>query len=550
MCIKHVQFFACPSKDGRAKHHCIKSNILCSEHFPCPEPQWERRTSEYRYMCPSCSGEPPEVPRQRPATEHWERDNSTDDDWVQCYVDGLCNSVLVWGWGRQHGRGSGLEDTVSVRQMTQLYPSFFLEWRCKERDHRPSQCTCEANGPLAYLYNPAMAARRHFTNETASEFATNSHVQGELARQSFADVHRRLSRMCSRGKLYFEDGIARQPFFSGEGVARRRSTLERVVKNAWRAMEDELTASADANGEGWTDAHTLMEERTRRRMSLVKFMGEIALYDNGFSMARFCLVAERLASIIQTPQWRGPSHVMSLEKMADVASAVQDGGNQPDSLNPFGEFTKKAVAYFTSKRETWAKEIRNYTSKRMLFDSAIEPMNDAALQAAVKDGVEEECAVCYVKFWETPSLRPPTPKQTPTAASPEQRDTLAGRQQLLVSQASTATTGSHISNQIRRLKWDDDPDVQRRIFGANAAGVSMFDRGEPPVRLKHCGHVIGRSCLFRAWVTEANDPDERPSCPFCRAEPPMGVYQVVEAFLGDGGRSWRFPTRLLSLLSR
>ncbi|KAL0930205.1 uncharacterized protein CTRU02_215025 [Colletotrichum truncatum] len=534
MCIRHIQFFECPSREGPSKRHRIKSNILCSNHHPCCESHWERRSSHYRYMCPGCSGEPPEVPREKPCNEHWERDVSEDEAWVQNHLDSLCNAVTLWAWGEF----AAPTQRVSIREMARLYPAFYLERRCKEHDHRPSRCQCEANGPLSYLYNPATALRRRFTDETASAFARDPHLQSEHARQVFADVHRNLTAMCGDKNLYFKDGIARQPFFSLEAIEKRRHTMNRVVRNAWRAVEDDLRDTAKANEAGWTEAHTLMEVQALRRRNLVRFMGEILLYDNGISTAKFCLAIERLAHIIQMPQKRESSGIIALENLALVTSSHD---REPRADEPYDELMKRAVSYFAGKRKTWAKEIRNYAAKRMLFEESTTLINGLELRALSGDDEgHDNCSICYVDYWEAPLK--PSSIASPTA---EQR-TWPGR---LVSQSSNAE--SNISNQIRRLRWDDDPDVQRRIFGANLSGVSMADHGEPAVRIKHCGHIFGRSCLFRAWVTEANEAGRRPACPYCRAEPPQRVYQIIESFVGarltiDPG--WHLPTFLLSLI--
>ncbi|CAI0643054.1 unnamed protein product [Colletotrichum noveboracense] len=549
MCIRHVQFFECPSRDGVPKRHSIKSNILCSNHFPCPDAHWEYRTSEYTQMCPGCSGEPPEVPSQRPQRDAWDRDMAMDNVWANNYIEGLANAVSAWDWARHFSQS----DMSSIKRVTELYPTFFLERRCKENAHRPSRCHCEAAGPLAYLYNPAAAARRHFTDQASARFEANAQVQSEFARQIFAEIHRNLAAQCTGSNVYFTDGIARQPFFSTEAVMRRQATIDEIVGKAFKTVNDELLESAAANGAKWTDAHTLMESKAYRRKGLVQFMCQIAVYDNGFSMARFCIVVEKLARIIQTPQWRRSSGVVALEKLANAVSFPPSDANVAGygTGTGFEELIWEAMAFFTGKREVWAREIRNYTAKRLVFQQSVEDVTDAELQALVRNnGVQEECVICYADYWERRSEKEVPPAvSSPTAA---ERPRLRPRRRLSA-QESNLSNLSNISNQIRRLKWDDDPNVQLRIFGASTAGWTVLDRGEQPVRIKHCGHIFGRSCLFRTWVTEANDPDLRPTCPMCRAEPPDGVIRMMEGFLGPlmtRGAAWGLPTSLLSLVRR
>ncbi|KAF6827822.1 hypothetical protein CMUS01_08829 [Colletotrichum musicola] len=473
MCIRHTQFFECPSKEGPPKQHQIKKNILCSDNFPCHEAHWEDRHSYYHCMCSGCSGEPPGVPHEKPYQEQWVRDSSQFDAWSQNYIQSLSRAVSLWIWSQHHNH----EDRVSTKEMTEMYPAFFYERRCKEENHKSSKCGCEAGGPIDFLYNPAMAVRRHLTNETARALERNPRLQSPDAKEALASVQKSLAVMCQDKSRYFRDGIAREPFFSAQAIERRRQTLARIMTVAWQNVANDLSNSAGADVSSWTDAHTLIESQARRRRGLAKLMGEIILFDSGISSAKFSFVAEKLALLVQMPQWRASSGTLGVEYLVNVVSRTVRT-EEPDE--PFGKLIAQAVAYLNVKRELWNTAMRSYNTRRMLFEKSTTPISGSALGAmhGGQDG-NRVCGFCHVGYWESPSVR--------------------------------SATGRHAMAQ---KAWP----MQLHF--------SMGD-GEPAVRINNCGHHFGRSCLFRYWLAGGS------ACPTCRTEPLEPVYRLVESATGE-----------------
>ncbi|TEA08885.1 hypothetical protein C8034_v000422 [Colletotrichum sidae] len=564
MCIRHVQTFECPSREGPPKRHRLKSNILCAHTSPCPDAQWERRTSHYSFMCPTCSGEPPEVPREKPKRDIWEREASEDEAWVNAYVASFAEVMLLWVWG--------FHDTNNlVRELTQLYPALYYERRCKEHGHRPSHCKCEANGTLSFLYNPATSVRRSYTNRVASHFWSTAVVHSEHARQVFAGIHRDLATACRTGNRYFRGGIARQPFFSKHSIDKRRNEMSRIVKGAWLTAQDMLRR-ASAQYIHCKEPCVLMEEEALNRKCAVELMGEIMMYDTGISNFRFCRVVEVLASMIQEPSWRPTSKIVQLDQLGQAVSRFPAEQSPKEALHRATVDTRN---YFDGKRKTWAEEMRSYRAKRLLFDCATTLVDAAKLPSSTGGGGggggggsggggddESRCMICLVDFWESPSMAsaPVTPRLGERATGPGQgggHGQQAEPPWLRAAAASElSSTQSDVSNQLRDIKWDWQVVAEWRGFrGGGPAGVDVADHGEPAVRIDVCKHVVGRSCLFRGWVTESNMAEQRPRCPKCRAEPSALTYRMVEAAVGfsinpDGRSGWHLRTGLLSLLNR
>lgn len=466
MCIRHTQFFKCPSKEGPPKQHQIKRNILCSDNFPCQEAHWEDRNSYYHSMCSACSGEPPGVPHEKPHQEHWVRDASHFDAWSHSYIQSLSRAVSLWIWGQHHERG----DRVSTREMIEMYPAFFHERRCKEENHGSSKCGCEASGPIDFLYNPAMAVRRHLTNKTAMALERDPRLQSPNAKETLASLQQSIGVMCQDGNRYFRDGISRQPFFTTVAIDQRRQTLARAMTVAWQNVQDDLRNNAETTKLSWSDAHTMIESQARKRQGIAKLMGEIIVFDSGISCAKFSFLAEKLALLVQLPQWRASLGTLGVEYLANVVSRTVQT-KEPDE--PCGELIAQVAAYLNVKRDLWSTAIRSYNARRMLFDKSTTAVNGSALRAmhGDQDG-HAECGLCHVGYWESPSQA------------------------------------------MAKKAWPT------QVY----CGVE--DDGEPAVRIDNCGHHFGRGCLFRYWLTGKS------ACPTCRTEPLEPVYRVVESATG------------------
>ncbi|KAK1971624.1 hypothetical protein LY78DRAFT_76406 [Colletotrichum sublineola] len=470
MCIKHVQFYECPSEPGQnpPKKHRVRANILCSQVFPCPAPQWEKRLSRYDFMCPACSGESPAMPRNTPISDEWTRDELQDEAWAQSYLSEYCHAVLLWIRSRWD---AGDDDVTVAAEVAESWLSaFFMERRCKENDHRVGECWCEANGPLAYFYNPTTAARRRLTDLAADKLEGDARLRNPAMHKVLANRHIALSAMCRERNLYFTDGISRQPFFSERAIGRRRKILQKSLDDATKTIDTLMLENAEASsaGGGWTAAHTLETAWVSRRTSLVRFMGEVLLYDNGISNGRFSLAVSWLAHVIQVPAWRTPSKVEGLEKLARVASAV-DQASMPSQ--PFTCLVQLVQKYYFDKRAEWNAQVMKYKARRALFDRVTAPIDPwRELENAER---WRSCNICKAGFYVSPA---------------------------------NMTERSH-------------------------PGVDMRDHGEPAWQMKGCWCIFGRRCLFK-WITDTSTEAKEPKCPGCNAEFPFVEYQLVEASTG------------------
>ncbi|KAK2040699.1 hypothetical protein LZ31DRAFT_35757 [Colletotrichum somersetense] len=485
MCIKHIQFYECPSEPTRnppgqnpPKKHRVRANILCSQVFPCPAAQWEKRLSRYGFMCPACSGESPAVPRDTPVSDEWKRDELQDEAWVQGYLSEYCHAVLLWIRSRCDAGGDDDDAEAVAAEVAESWLSaFFMERRCKENDHRVGECRCEANGPLAYFYNPATAARRHLTDLAADKLEGDARVRRPGMQAVLADRHIALSAVCRERNLYFKDGISRQPFFSERAIGRRRRILHKslgdAAKTADRLMLEnaENAEAAEAGavpGAGWTAAHTLETARVSRRASLVRFMGEVLLYDNGISNGRFSLAVSWLAHVIQVPAWRTASRVQGLEKLARVAGEMNQG-SRPDE--PFTGLVQVVQKYYFDKRAEWNAQVMKYKARRSVFDRVTVPIDP--WRALEDENGWRSCHICKGGFYVSPT---------------------------------NMTERSH-------------------------PGVDMPDHGEPAWQMEGCWCIFGRRCLFK-WITDTSAEAREPECPRCGAKFPFVEYQLVEASTG------------------
>ncbi|KAK1998413.1 hypothetical protein LX36DRAFT_576341 [Colletotrichum falcatum] len=502
MCIKHVQFYECPSEPGQKTHrkHRVRSNILCSQVFPCPKPQWEKRLSRYGFMCPACSGESTAVPRDTPVSDEWTRDELQDEAWAQSYLSEYCHAVLLWirsWWPAGDDGGGGGDDGDDAAEVAESwFSAFFMERRCKENDHRVGECRCEANGPLAYLYNPTAAARRHLTDLAADRLKGDARVHNDEIHKVLANRHIILSALCRERNLYFKDGISRQPLLSERAIGRRRrilqKSLEEASKTAGRLMlenAEEAEAAGAAGrgggggGGGWTAAHTLEAARVSRRASLVKFMGEVLLYDNGISNGRLSLAVSWLAHVIQVPAWRTASRIEGLEKLARVASGSGSGSGSgameqwgSTGGQPFARLVQLVQKYYFDKRGEWNVQVMKYKARRSLFDRVTEPVEPwTALED--KEG-SRRCILCKDGFYASPAVM---------------------------------TEESH-------------------------PGVDMPDHGEPACQMKGCWCFFGRRCLFN-WIANTRAETREPECPGCGNKFPFLEYQLVEASTGYSMRN-------------
>ncbi|EFQ34073.1 hypothetical protein CGRA01v4_12133 [Colletotrichum graminicola] len=482
MCIKHVQFYECPSEPIKnppghnpPKKHRVRANILCSQVFPCPAPQWEKRVSRYGFMCPACSGESPAVPRDTPVSDEWKRDELQDEAWVQSYLSEYCHAVLLWirsQWG------AGDDDAAVAAEAAESWLSaFFMERRCKENDHRVGECRCEANGPLAYFYNPTTAARRYLTDLAADKLEGDPRVRSPEMQVVLANRHMALSAVCRERNLYFKDGISRQPFFSERNIGRRRRILQKslddAAKTADRLMLEnaenaEGAVAAGAGGGRWTAAHTLETARVSRRASLVRFMGEVLLYDNGISNGRFSLAVSWLAHVIQVAAWRTASRVEGLEKLARMASEM-DQASMPSQ--PFTRLVQLVQKYYFDRRAEWKAQVMKYKARRSVFDRVTAPI-DPWRELEDEEGWRS-CRICKGGFYVSPA---------------------------------NMTEQSH-------------------------PGVDMGDYGEPAWQMKDCWCIFGRRCLFQ-WITDTSTAAKEPECPGCGMQFPFREYQLVEASTG------------------
>ncbi|KAK1976990.1 hypothetical protein LZ30DRAFT_753126 [Colletotrichum cereale] len=474
MCIKHVQFYECPSEPGQSspRKHRVRANILCSQVFPCPEAQWEKRLSRYEFMCPACSGESPAVPRDTPVSDEWTRDELQDEAWAQGYLSEYCHAVLLWIRSRWDADGGG--DDVAAEVAESWLSAFFMERRCKENDHRVGECRCEANGPLAYLYNPTAAARRHLTDLAADKLEGDARVRSPVMQNVMANRYIALSAMCRERNLYFTDGVSRQPFLSERAAGRRRRILQKSLGDAAKTADRlvlenaEAASTAAGSGGGWTAAHTLEAAQVSRRASLVKFMGEVLLYDNGISNGRFSLAVSWLTHIIQVPAWRTRSTVEGLEKLARVAGAIDQASA---ASQPFTGLVQLVQKYYSDRRAEWTAQVMKYKARRTLFDRVTDPI-EPWTQLENAEGWRS-CVICKGGFY----------------VSPE-----------------NMTERSH-------------------------PGVDMPDHGEPAWRMKGCWCIFGRRCLFE-WMTNTSAEAKEPECPGCGAQFPFVEYQLVEASTG------------------
>ncbi|GKT51404.1 uncharacterized protein ColSpa_11585 [Colletotrichum spaethianum] len=467
MCIKHVQFYECPSEFSQdpPRKHRVKANVLCSNVFPCPEQQWEKRLSRYDFMCPGCSGESPAVPRNTPVSDEWTRNELQDEAWVHGYLSEYCNSVLLWI------RGQWNTDDVSATGMAESwFSAFFMERRCKENDHRVGECRCEANGPLAYFYNPTTAARRRLTDVAAEKFENDARVQSRTMQNVFTNRYIALSALCREQNLCFTDGISRQPFFSERAIGRRRRILQKSLEDASKTADRLVLENAEAagSGSGWTAAHTLETTHVSRRASLVQFMGEVLLYDTGISNSRFSLAVSWLAHIIQVPAWRTPSNIAALEKLARIANAT-DQASVPNK--PFVGLVQLAQKYYFDKRVEWNAHVMKYKARRTLFDAVTRPVK---AERDLRDSQgRASCSICKEGYYASPA---------------------------------NMTEHSH-------------------------PGVDMPDQGEPAWQMRGCRCVFGRRCLFK-WITDTSTAAMECECPGCGRQISSQEYQLVEASTG------------------
>ncbi|WYZ42138.1 hypothetical protein EsH8_V_001033 [Colletotrichum jinshuiense] len=363
-------------------------------------------------------------------------------------------------------------DDVSNEEMVEVwYRSLFLERRCKEDDHRVGVCRCDANGPLGFLYNPASAARRYLTDQAAEKLEKDWRVQSGEMQQVFATRHAVLSAMCQEQNLCFGGGIGRQPFFSEQAVRRRRRTLTKKIEHNLRAAQDAILRSAEDLG-SWSDVHTLESTQTARRASLINFMGEVLLHDSGISNGRLGLAIDRLAHVILLPESRQQSRIASLERVAEVASST-DRGSKPD--DPFMCFVQAVQKYYFTRRKQWNVEVQRYKARRALFDTIVEPFDVTDPWGLTGPNGKDECVICNTPYFDAPSA------------------------------ADLSADASH--------------------------GADMSGHGEPPVRIKACGDLFGRRCLFQ-WMTDPTASNREPRCPSCDAELPFVAYQLVEAAMG------------------
>ncbi|KZL82258.1 hypothetical protein CI238_08477 [Colletotrichum incanum] len=467
MCIKHVQFYDCPSEFSQdpPRKHRVKTNILCSQGFPCPELQWEKRLSYYDFMCPGCSGESPAVPRSTPVSDEWTRNELQDEAWAQGYLSEYCHSVLLWV------RSQWNANNVTATEMAESwFNAFFMERRCKENDHRVGECRCDANGPLAYFYNPTTAARRHLTDMAAEKFEKDPRVQSRTTQNVLTNRYIALSAMCREQNLYFTDGISRQPFFSERAIGRRRKILQKGLEGASKTADRLVLENAEAavSGSGWTAAHTLETTHASRRANLVKFMGEVLLYDNGISNSRFSLAMSWLTHIIQVPAWRTPSNIEALEKLSRVANTI-DQASMPS--RPFMCLVQLIQKYYFDKRTEWNAHVMKYKARRTLFDTATQPVEAGR---DPKDSLGwDRCSFCKGEYFMSPE---------------------------------NMTEHSH-------------------------PGVDMPDHGEPAWQMRDCGCIFGRRCLFK-WITETSTTAKQAECPSCGRHFSFREYQLVEASTG------------------
>lgn len=467
MCIKHTQFYECPTQSHNPpKKHCVRTNILCSQVFPCPALQWERRVSHYDFMCPGCSGESPAVPRSIPIGDEWARNELQDEAWVQSYLSEYCHSVLLWVRSQWDDEG-GVTETEMAESW---FNAFFMERRCKEKDHGVGQCRCDANGPLSYFYNPTAAARRHLTDMAADKFERDARVQCPAMQGVFTNRHIALSAMCSEKSLHFTDGIARQPFFSERAIKRRRRILQDSLDRASKTAEALVLQNAESarSGGGWTAAHTLEMTHVSKRASLVRFMGEVLLYDSGISNSRFSLAVSWLVHIIQVPAWRTQSNVETLEKLARIANSTDQA---PTPAKPFTCLVQLIQQYYFGKRADWNGHVMKYKARRTLFDAVTGPV-DAGRDLRNAQG-QARCPICNECYYKPPMVLPQIPHP----------------------------------------------------------GVNMFVHGEPACEMKDCGCLFGRRCLFK-WITDRRAEGKELECRSCGNDFPAVEYGLVEASTG------------------
>ncbi|KAF4778379.1 hypothetical protein HER10_EVM0003891 [Colletotrichum scovillei] len=388
MCIKHLQFYNCPASprpNAPKRRHRVIANILCSHIFPCPAQQWENRTSFYCYMCPGCSGETPAVPRVTPAHDEWHRDDVQDNAWAQSYMTEYSHSVVLWI------RSKFPPSDVTNEEMSESwFRAFFMERRCKENDHRVGACSCEANGPLAFYYNPATAARKYLTDMAGEKAESDPRIQNPAMQNLFRFRHTVLSGFCQAQKLYFRGGLSHQPLFSNYLVKSRRKMLDENIRDHMQLASVLVLQNAEY-GAGWTDAHTLETTAMSRRANLVKFMAEVLLHDNGISNSRFGLAVTVLCRIIMPLVFRGPSTIPGLDKLADIASST-DKASLPHK--PFMYFVQLIQKYYHDRRQEWNSEVIAYKARRALIDSVAEDVDDWEGPSRL------ECPVCNKKYYD------------------------------------------------------------------------------------------------------------------------------------------------------
>ncbi|OLN86316.1 hypothetical protein CCHL11_09360 [Colletotrichum chlorophyti] len=476
MCIHHVQIFQCPSpgnpSGGRAggRTHTVRSNILCSDNFACPDSQLETRTSQYDHFCPSCTGEAPSVPRGSPQSEQWQRDVNEDAAWAHSFVGNFARSAILWT------RTAFPAADVDMREVSEVwYRSLFLERRCKEKDHGAGKCRCEANGPLGYMHNAAAAARRHLTDQAAEKFDQDPRWQDGVSRQVLTDCHMAVSGMCREQNLFFKGGVSRQPLFSAKFTLKRMDSVNDTVDYYLKLVQGLILDDVKNKGTVWTHAHSLQEQGAQKRSSLVRWLAEILAYDNGIGDGRFGVALERLGWIIVPPEFRNTSGIDSLEMLAEIVSSIIQ--NQTPSRTFYG-CLGSLRQFFASKREEWHVALTKYKGRKMIFESNVDLLDSGDVWPTPQ--AWGKCPICHEGFWDPPNTEP------------------------------------------------------RSGYRETPAGVHMSDGGEPPVLVRDCRHYVGRNCLFNAWVRDPRLAHENPKCPEpgCKGELTFLYYQLHEVSRG------------------
>lgn len=487
MCHFLNSFYTCTPapRPGRVSNHSARTSVLCSSPVPCPPALWETRTQTWPQPCPDCAGETAHF--SPPAFDSWSlQDAAAHDEAAARYVAHvarLLNATLL-----AHLPSSAAPDFLAA------YPTLRAETLCREHGDEPARCACPAVGPRSWARNMASALRAEASAQALRAFASNRAVSAAIAGPLRDEVALTIQSVASRGAA--RDAGEGEEARGAEARVHGHLDPTRPVAGATVFSEEEagrrldfalsaqdVAASAVTAllaGFSWHAGKTA-ETAMLFRLQIARTFSLFAIADPGLSPLRADMVSERLAALVLDPV---------------LTPAANDAAD-------FGHTRSLIAALLPHFRPTSNGTLPSpFTS---LYDALTR-----AVEAARAEHTRTLCAATHAHL----AFRDATwPAEVDEFSRME--DT-PERQRRKVRQGIPAPPA--LGGLIRRCPLARQGRCARRHDHPGAEEADPQDWHVPRVRVRHCGHVLGRRCAFVAGREAAARRRGCPlawTCPAC-----------------------------------